>query len=156
VDYLDSAFREISNCRSLIDGRVAGSPDRATSRELVQKARAPVETYRQRQMRAAIDRFIEMSGGSRASRDEAIVLHASHQGRVEDLFIAQDAALWGTFDPSGRAIRRAPAMGSDVDDLLDLAANRTLAAGGNVYPLSIAEMPGAGPARPVAATFRWA
>lgn len=71
-----------------------------------------------------------IGGGPTRVNDE--VIRAASQGQVEELFVATNA-----------------------DDLLDLAANRTLASGGNVYPLPLSKIPGPGPARPLAAVFRW-
>ncbi|MBI2965301.1 MAG: hypothetical protein HYY34_03740 [Chloroflexi bacterium] len=114
-----------------------------------------MDAYWSRRTHDAIARFEEMATGPRTSRLNEEVIRAASQGRVEELFVATDAELWGTFEPATGAVKLMPAMGPDADDLLDLAAVMTLASGGNVYPLPMSEMPGPGPAHPLAAVFRW-
>lgn len=155
VDYLDATFRDVTNCRSIIAGRVPGSPDRLSARELAEKARGPIEAHWSRRTNSAIARFQEMATGPRTSRLNDEIIRAASQGLVEELFVATDADLWGTFDPKTGAVKAMPVMGPDADDLLDLAANKTLATGGTVYLLPLSKMPGPGPARPLAAVFRW-
>jgi hypothetical protein len=155
VDYLDATFRDVTSCRSIIPERVTGSPDRLSARELAEKARRSVDDYWSGRTHDAIARFEEIATGPRTSMIIDEVIRAAGQGRVEELFVATDAELWGVFEQADGKVRQLPAMGPEADDLLDLAAIKALASGANVYPLPLSEMPGPGPARPLAAVFRW-
>jgi hypothetical protein len=69
------------------------------------------------------------------------ILSAAAYSRVEGLLLADDAMLWGNFDPAtGQLEAHGTPTGPD-EDLFNLAAVQTLAHGGHVYMLPHAEMP---------------
>jgi hypothetical protein len=132
---------------------LVGNPELLDDAELGERARALLGELRQAGIRAEVERWQELRGAGRASADAAEILRAAHDGRVEVLFLAADAELWGSYEPDLRRLsaRERPEPG-DVE-LLDLAASRTLAQGGTAWELERAEMPGAGAA---AAILRYA
>ena len=120
--------------------------------ELRDRAWRILEPMFQEARRRAAERFGELAGTGRASNDPAEVLPAAHDGRIEALFLACDADLWGRLDdPMGRVrIHAAPEEGDE--DLLDAAALFSLRHGGTVYGVDHGEVPGGGD---LAAVFRY-
>lgn len=73
------------------------------------------------------------------------ILAAARDGRVDSLVIAADETIWGHFDEtSGVVAARGTPTGEE--DLLNLAAVMTLAAGGSAFSLPRAELPRSVPA----------
>lgn len=110
-------------------------------------------------------------GDGTATAHTAEVVAAAHQGRVEALFLAQGADLWGAFDaqtgkvtiapppsPASSASEQAPtgaptgAGPEGAVDLIDLAARLTLRAGGELRVVDADHMP---EGTPMAATLRY-
>ncbi len=80
------------------------------------------------------------------------IMRATEEGRVETLFVSQGEPVWGVYDPSHRVIRIDHTPSAENEDLLNLAALRTLAQGGDVrtLPDDMRETLG-----PVAALYRF-
>jgi hypothetical protein len=68
---------------------------------------------------------------------------------VEQLFVAVESHRWGTFDPETGRVEIKEENGPRDDDLLDLAAVRTLLNGGEVHAVRADEVPGRGDAAAV-------
>ncbi len=60
------------------------------------------------------------------------ILRATEEGRIDTLFLDPDSVVWGIYDESKRVMRRDTQDGPDNEDLINLAALRTLAQGGDV------------------------
>jgi hypothetical protein len=89
--------------------------------------------------RRALDRFDKLAGTGHASADVQEILAAASAGRVEHLFVNENAAIQSALD--------------GCLDPLNMAAVRTLRRGGDVQTLPEASMPlGAA----VCAIFRYA
>jgi hypothetical protein len=104
-------------------------------------------------LRARDRALAELRPGAPLSAWEiAEVVAASAEGRVDRLFTASDAEVWGRVDPaSGRAFPHHAREPGDAD-LLDRAAALALLSGARVHALPKAEMP---EGRLVAARLRW-
>ncbi len=76
------------------------------------------------------------------------------RGRVETLFVNNDAELWGIMDESTENVEVHTVRQPDDQDLLELAALRTIVAGGVVYPVTASEMP-RDPEAPAVALLRY-
>jgi len=82
------------------------------------------------------------------------IVAAAFYGRVDKLFLAVDAQIWGIFDPDTGKVIHYQAGQSQEDDLalLDFAAMQTLQKDGSVYALLQEDMP---TDSPVAAVLRY-
>jgi len=72
------------------------------------------------------------------------VLTAACDGRVENLFVAENEQIFGLFDPDRREVTvrdRDNAKSSELLELLDEAVYRTLQQKGTVYVRRRQEMP---------------
>jgi hypothetical protein len=122
-----------------------------TDEELRDRAWQLLEPAFRETRRRTAEHFGELAGTGKASSDVVEILPAARNGRVEALFLACDADLWGRLDPREKVeVHKAPEEGDE--DLLDAAALFSLRHGGTVYGLDRAEIPGGGD---LAAVFRY-
>jgi hypothetical protein len=91
-------------------------------------------------------------GDARGGVDPAAIVSAARFGRVDTLFLAEGAALWGTHDEAGDRVRVEREPSPANEDLLDYAAVQTLLQGGHVHVLPPEEIPRG---LPMAAIFRF-
>jgi Bacterial archaeo-eukaryotic release factor family 3 len=88
-------------------------------------------------------------GSAAFSNDLEDILRAAEDGRVETVFVSPNQVVWGRYDSVHRVMRIDHNPGPENEDLLNLAALRTLARGGDVRNLPD-EIHG-----PVAALYRF-
>ena len=126
----------------MIEEGISGNPDHLRADELHERAWPLVEPFFRRAQQEAVARYRELVGTGGTTSDLADGVAAAGQGRVEVLFVRIDEQRWGTFDPAtGRiATNEEPRPGDE--DLLNLAAVRTLLAGGTIYAVPSDAVPG--------------
>lgn len=142
TDYERAIYRAITAYPMVIEEGISGNPDHLRADELHERAWHLVEPVFRRAQQEAEARYRELVGTGRTTSDLADGVAAAGQGRVEVLFVRMNEQRWGTFDPAtGRiATNEEPRPGDE--DLLDLAAVRTLLAGGTVYAVPSDAVPG--------------
>ena len=101
---------------------------------------------------AAVTRYHERAGHGRVSADLVTVVRASYEGRVEELFVADEAERWGTFEPGSGTVTVRDKPGPVGEDLINLAAIQAFQRGGAIHVLERSHLPGAAD---VAAIFRY-
>jgi hypothetical protein len=145
VDYYLPIYREANTYPNLAEENLPGNPEPFRPEELQARAwellRPRFEAARDR----AEARFREWRGTGRTADAVAEVVLAARDGRIDTLFVANDAQCWGTVDPEARQVhvRQQPQPGDE--DLLDHAAVHTFLKGGTVYAVPASQMPGEGP-----------
>lgn len=92
-----------------------------------------VEPALQTSVEKAAQRYGTLAGTSKASADIRLILSAALDGRVDVLFIDSSDQLWGSIRADGRTVEVHSSRLAGDDELLDLAATRTLLHGGTVY-----------------------
>lgn len=70
------------------------------------------------------------------------IVRASHQGRVGTLLLHDGAPVWGRYDSDADSLEAGPEFESSGEDLLGIAAMKTLQNGGDVHVMSSEELPG--------------
>lgn len=150
VDDIRSAFRSVTRCHGVVDGHIAGNPDRLTIDELAARARGVVEPSTAGAEQAARDLFL---AGRVATLDlvESAVIAAA-RGRVGSIFVPADHSIWGRVDPDEGLQSEHDERQPGDHDLTDVAAAETLRHGGDAYVVPSREIPRGGT---VAATLRW-
>lgn len=151
VDYVLRIYRQVNTYPHLVDAVLDGNPDLASAEELHRRAWRVMEPLFARAREEAASRCREMlaKGDGRAAGDVEAIVPAALSGRVATLFVADGAHLWGTYDPAtGTAHVHADEEPGD-DELIDLAAARTLMNHGVVYAVNREEVPGGSPAAAV-------
>jgi hypothetical protein len=143
VDYLLPIYRQASSYPHIIDGVITGNPDNLTAAELHTQAQKIVQPYLEKGQRKAVKRYRRLSstGSDLASSELEEILSASHHGRVDTLFTRQGEQVWGDYQPRINEIRIIDVPSDGSQDLLDLAAVKTLSNAGQVYVLPSTEMP---------------
>ncbi|MBL7139511.1 MAG: hypothetical protein ISS74_01235 [Planctomycetes bacterium] len=148
-------YREVSKYPNLVDDAVHGSPDRAKPEDLRNRAAEMVRPlFRQGLARDAerYHRAIESAPGDRASNDLETVLFAALDGRVDVLWVATDAHVWGRLDLQARRVDPHAARQPEDEELLNAASVLALRSRAAVHAMPRVSLPGAGPS---AATFRF-
>jgi hypothetical protein len=151
ADPLPALYREISGYPHLSDRMIPGNPERLTDESLRDRAGQLLEPVFQASRRHTFERFDALIGTGKASTDVAEILPAARHGRVESLFLACDADVWGRLDSMEKVEVHAVREEGD-QELLDTAALFSLRQGGTVYGLNRGEVPGGGD---LAAVFRY-
>ncbi|MCE5191588.1 MAG: hypothetical protein LLG08_07510 [Actinomycetia bacterium] len=154
VDFVLPLYREVNTYRALAADAVSGSPDSLTDEILHARSLAIATAAFHQDRREAASRVEELWATPRTTSDPSTLLPAVFRGRVETLFVNNDAALWGIMDESTENVEVHTVRQPDDQDLLELAALRTIVAGGVVYPVTASEMP-RDPEAPAVALLRY-
>ena len=154
VDYLLPIYQQANNYPYLVKEAIEGNPDDLTAADMHKQAWKIVKPIFSIDQRQALARYQELSGsGSKlASNSLKLIIPAAHYGRVDTLFVALGAQLWGNFDAPKNILEQHQKFRPGDQDLLDLAAVQTLLNGGVVYALETQMMPDDAP---LAAIFRY-
>ncbi|HZU26207.1 MAG TPA: hypothetical protein VFA04_11840 [Bryobacteraceae bacterium] len=152
VEYELPIYHEIDTYERTVAGGVQGAPDGLKGGELHARALELVRPYFEEPLRKALESFENMAPERRSTTAKEIV-KAAYDGRVAHLFLNETGEYRGWFrEATGEVKGHGKSEGVAEEDLLNAAAVRTLASGGNVFVLPGARMPNGAPA---AAVFRW-
>lgn len=80
-------------------------------------------------------------GDHTATTRIADIVRASHQGRVGTLLLPDGEPVWGRYDSEADNLETGPEFESSGEDLLGIAAMKTLQNGGDVHVMSADELP---------------
>lgn len=144
VDSLTSIYRSITHCVSILETSISGNVDHLSTQQLRQSAREITEREQKRRRDQQADRIREHDVPVETNSE--LILVAATKGRIETLFIDQQAELFGIFDDNGgilKEVKHAP-TGDPADvshDLIEFAATETIKSGGSVYAVKHSEMP---------------
>lgn len=142
VEYLFPLYREVNTYPHLLEEGVKGNPEELSAECLHEKAWPLVEPIFGEDMRKAKDKYLGLTGTKQITSDISEALRASEQGRIESLFIPKNRQIWGRYDRENDSIEIAKDHPAGAQDLLDLAAAKTIRNGGSVYAMEPDEMPG--------------
>jgi hypothetical protein len=152
VQYLLPIYREVNSYPHLAKEESVGNCDRLSAKRIHQRAWPIVAPLFHLEREVAAAKFLRLAGTGKASANLQEILPAAQEGRVESLFVDVHALQWGRFDPNSSAVEFHEAPQSRDDDLLDLAAAKTLLSRGAVYAVERGQVPGGDMA---AAVFRY-
>lgn len=154
VDYLFPIFKEACDYNRLIQEHVTGNPDELSAADLQQKAWSVVEPVFAADRSAALDQYGKAHADDLASCDLEAVLQAGLERRIDTLFIAKGADVWGKLDRTAPKlqVQRLAENSAEAEDLLNEAVVQTLLGDGNVYTVEPDRMPDR---EPLAAIFRY-
>jgi hypothetical protein len=142
------------NYRHVVDEHIPTDPAQFSDSELHNKAWEivePILTSQREEIRGRLRAAVEGERPDYSHNLEGI-LRAAGEGRVDTVFLSPGETVWGHFDPSYRVIRIDRVPHAENEDLLNLAALRALAQGGDVRSLPDDLRPALGP---VAALYRF-
>jgi hypothetical protein len=126
-----------------IAGSVEVNPAALSSDELHEAAWDVMQPVRDGSRDAALERLETRlgQGDPTASTDPEPLIIAAHEGRVEELLLAKDTALHGSFDPESGTAKVAEDQTAETVDLADTAARLTLRNGGTVRVVPADRLP---------------
>ena len=147
-------YREANTYPHLLEEGVAGNPDRTDPNTLHAKAWPLVQAAFPDNSERDADRYAHGAGAEPGTTgtELAEAVKAACEGRVEVLFLAEGLERWGTVDETSGEMTWHDDRKPTSEDLLNVAALKTLAADGTVHPVPKGDVPGGGD---VAAIYRW-
>jgi hypothetical protein len=151
---IDGHFRSVTQLRNLLPETIQCNPEALSPEELHARAYAIVRPGFEEGLRSALAHFKSLQGNrnSKASIRPEEIVKGANDSRVDALFLAEGAALWGRVTDQGELTAAHTEPRSDDEDLTDFAAVQTLQHGGVVYHVPPQELP---PGAAMAAVFRW-
>lgn len=154
VDYLLPIYREASSYNNLLEDVISGNPDRENLNDLHKKAREIIKPLFEESQKKAYEKFEQLSGqqSALAIRDLEEAIKAARFGQVETLFVPLSAHKWGRYDAETNKVLAGHEVGSEDEDLLDLAAAETILNSGQVFAVPTDQIPGGGE---IAAVLRY-
>jgi hypothetical protein len=157
VEYVFPIYREANRYPHLLERPLTGNADYLVPHELHAQAWPLVEPHLHKGRREAAGRYQKLLAAGKvaagkASPHIAEIIPAAFEGRVDTLFLANDAKQWGTVESESKTVTVHAELQPGDEDLLDLAAVETLAHSGAVYCVPANEVPDSGAA---AALFRY-
>jgi len=152
VDYIIPLYKNANSYSNLMDEAVTGNPDEQSGDELHDKAWDIIEPYFKKEQEKAVQQFQDLFHTAQTSQDIKKILPAAQQGKVGWLFLDVAARKWGTFYEDKNQVKIEKEKKPGLEELIDLAAVKTLLHGGTVYAMKREDMP---VKSAVAAAFRW-
>ncbi len=141
VDYLHPIYHEINTHKGLLNKGVKGNPDSFTADELHERSWESVSEVFDREQKEAAKQFDDLKGSGKVLTSTDKVIPAAVEGRLDTLFITVNEHIWGRYDESSHEMRL-ESNGETPEDLIDLAAVKTLLQSGKVYGVKRNDMPG--------------
>ena len=152
VEYLLSIYREANSHPAVLPEGIAGNPEQESAQTLGSRGWEIVSRHLEAAEARTVTRYEERAGLGRVSADLVTVVRASYEGRVEELFVADGAERWGTFEPGSGAVTVRDKPGLVGEDLINLTAIQAFQCGGAIHVLERSQVPAAAD---VAAIFRY-
>jgi len=155
VDYLLPIYHKANSYPNLLEEGLEGNPDESDGKKLQESAWKLVEPIFLEEQKKATEQFEQLYGQKNdlASDDLKAVVKAANFGRVDTLIVPSGVQRWGRYDTQKNKVilEAEPTPGNE--DLLDLAAARTLFNSGKVFTVQPENLPGNGD---LAAIMRYA
>lgn len=152
VDYLLPIFREASSYRHILPLGITGNPDQLSAEELHAQAWPIVESLFSSPRRKALEEYQALRGSGKTTQEIQTILSAALDGRVKILFLSLSTDVFGSFDPSTRALEvRQDPLAGDID-LCAQAARWVYRTGGLLFGGEPPDIPSGGP---MTAVFRY-
>jgi hypothetical protein len=152
-EYLAAIYREASSFGNILDETLVTNLSEATLAELHDGAMDLLRPGLQAGRKEKWAAFSQFHGTGKATAQMDEILKAALEGRIDTLFIARGAELWGTFDDQNLQVHTVDKPSSEAESLVNRAVRMTLQQGGEVYQRDPADMPGK--EMPAAALFRY-
>lgn len=140
VEYLHPIYAEVNSHEGLIEKGVHGNPDSFSLDELHERSWSAVKELFEQEQHDAAKQYEDLKGSAKVISGVDEVVAAAVQGRVETLFVSLNEHVWGRYDAPENEIRLEHS-GQTAEDLLDLAAVKTLFQSGKVFGIHRSEIP---------------
>jgi hypothetical protein len=141
TEELHAVYRNASKSRTILNKGILGNVSELPTEIIHRKAWEIAGGYFAETEQEAVQTFQDNLGGAKVADELQSVITAAYDGRVENLFVAENEQLWGEFDPDKRKALVRKQDSGQVVDLLDEAVFWTLNKKGTVYVKKRPEMP---------------
>jgi hypothetical protein len=138
---LHAVYRRIAKSRTILSRGIPGNISELPIDTLYRKAWDIAQEYFSQEEQNAVENFRDNINGGRVADDLQTVLTAAFDGRVENLFVAENELVWGDFDPDSRQAIVKKQDDGKIIELLDEAVFWTLSKKGTVYIRKRDDMP---------------
>jgi hypothetical protein len=142
VDYLFPIYRQSNTYAGLADKIVEGNPDKVSVTELHTKAWEVIRPKFTDAKKKALSRYEKLEGTGLTSTDIKNVAENAYRGKIEFLFLDENAEQWGVFDRDRETVVLHEAAEPCDEDMLDFALIHTILHKGNAFVLKKEELPG--------------
>ncbi|MER2999634.1 hypothetical protein [Pontibacter populi] len=133
VDHYCSIFKAHTKYKNIVPENIHVNENADATNGLHDKALAVVKPLMQQNHTDSLSRYENVAGTGVTSEDIATVAAEAVHGRVETLFIAPGQPVWGRYDAKNAVAEIHDEYHRGDDDLVNLAATKTLAQGGRVF-----------------------
>ncbi|MEZ4888354.1 MAG: hypothetical protein R3E32_26735 [Chitinophagales bacterium] len=141
VDYLIPIYKSVSTYNFLIEDRhISGNVQDEDLVLLHEKAILKMQPTFEENKRNLIKKYNEVSNSNLATDELQETVKAAYNGRVDTLFLKENAHSWGSFDEKKQSIVFSESP-DDSSDLLNSIAIQCITNGGNIYLLEEEDMP---------------
>lgn len=141
VNHLIPIYQEVNTYPHLLGESIKGNPEKKSLEDLHSRGWGIVQPQFKRAEEGNLARYYQLAGTGLTSCDLEQILRAAYEGRIEALFVDSRMERWGSFDSLTGTILLHPLAGQDGDELLNLAAIKTLLNRGKVFSIPSATMP---------------
>jgi hypothetical protein len=141
TEELHAVYRNASKSHTILNKGIFGNVSELPTEIIHRKAWEIAGEYFAEGEQEAVQTFQDNLGGAKIVDELQSVITAAYDGRVENLFVAENEQLWGEFDPDKRKALVRKQESGQVVDLLDEAVFWTLNKKGTVYVKKRPEMP---------------
>ena len=147
VGSLHPIYKEANTYPHLVEEGITKNIERMPIDELHEKAWDIVKDQYQTDVKKALGVYHSLSEkDGDTTEDIGEIVSAAYFKRINTLFVAENAHIWGVFDQDENVVRLDEEPTSENLDLLNIAAIHSLKNGGNVLLLDQNEVPGGGEA----------
>ncbi|MFO8233959.1 MAG: hypothetical protein R6U04_00950 [Bacteroidales bacterium] len=138
VDYIFSAFREMTNYKFLVDENISISPKESRMVNLHEKGLKIMEKIRQKELQEDIEKYQDIK--EKTDIIEEIVLRAL-QGRISTLFVNKQETEWGIVDEDSFKVKVKDNSKPMDKELLNYAVINTYFTAGTIHFIEPEAMP---------------
>jgi len=138
VNYLLPMYHEVCTYPALLQEAIPGNPDNLKAEELLVAGRAAINRHLQAENHTHFASYQQLKGTPQASSNSREIVVSADRGHVLFLFIPEGGVQWGQVDTLGEVHLHAQREPED-EELVNRAAMKTLACGGQVCVLSSSE-----------------
>lgn len=134
-------YAKVNSHQNLFKDYLSGDPEFQNNAERHQASWSLVAPYFKERKMEKITRFKEAYHTQKTSYEMKVIMGAALSGRIETLFVAENADVFGIYDQDDQEVIEEPQHTLQNTSLINLAALQTYGQGGNVYFLPKDEMP---------------
>ena len=148
VEFLVGIYREINSYPHLFSHSIDANPRDLSLEEMHNRSWSLLEPHFEATHEEMIDRFHKLKSTEKASNRIETILPAALNKRIDTMFVAKGSQIWGHFDETRQQVD----IGTNGQELINLAALWTIQANGTIILQDRSDMPDE---NPLAAIFRY-